>query len=96
MSYCDGDVWLDAPATVEWLWQVLEKRGYAPGRDLATFQRRIWEWKSSTYIRVDSVDRWLCFLQMHPVDIPDRLWVRKPELPTTLEGRITLRPKGTG
>lgn len=92
MSYLDGDIWLRSPDLAEWIWEVLEKRGFTSGRDIASLQRRIWDWTHrAEFVRVDSVDPWLCFLQMHPVDIPDELWVRKPGLPMTLDGRVRLR-----
>lgn len=98
MSYTDGDIWLDGPAVTEWFQQemdrrgLLERRDFAQSNQLASMKRRMFEWAKSRYVRVDSVDRYLCFLRMHPVDLPEHLWVHEPGLSTSLDGRIKMTP----
>lgn len=93
MSYIDGDVWLSGPDLADWVLKVMQQRGLRASRrgDVANLCRRVAYWAQHDYVRVDSADHWLCFLQIHPVQIPDEFWVRKPELPMTLDGRKALR-----
>lgn len=70
--------WLDGPGLAAWV----EERGWKVPRDYdGTIGRIIRHWRGGRAASVNAADRVVTFFGSHLTEIPDELWMRRPQNP---------------